>query len=787
MTHAFENCTGLTSISIPSSVTNIEGSAFSGCPNITSISVDSMNSVYHSSGNCIIETASKKLIMGCGSSVIPNDGSVKIIGSSAFEDCYNLTGIVIPNSITTIGTMAFQGCENLKFISIPHSVTKIGGGAFRQCYNLRNIVIPNSVVSMGIEVFRNDGMLRLITPDDEPLAEPSTFSNSDREGAMPSDGSDSAAMLSSYDKPIDYLSAIYCEAESKPDGWDEGWNGSNAEVYWGYVTKTIVTGKCGGEGDGSNLTWKLDSNGTLTITGTGKMGDYLDPQNYMSSNTPWEYFKNSIRNVIIDEGVTSIGSGAFYNYYSMANVTIPNSVTSIGNYAFAYCYGLTNLTIPDSVTSIGDYAFCGCENLTGITIPDSVTSIGDAAFVGCRRLTGITIPDSVSSIGNGAFTGCQGVEVAPGNRYYHMGGNCLIETGTRKLIIGFNNSVIPADGSVTSIGIDAFAGCDEITSIVIPNCVTLIGDSAFSGCHNLSSITIPNSVTSIGQGAFNSCENLTGITIPDSVTSIGAYAFSGCQSVEVAAGNRNYHMDGNCLIETGTRKLIAGFNNSVIPDDGSIISIGDGAFSNCQSLASISIPDSVTSIGRSAFASCQSLESISIPDSVTSIADGTFLYCQSLKSITIPNSIRSIGSVAFFNSGLTSITIPKSVTSIGERAFSYCPNLTTIYCEVKSKPSGWADNWCDKQNMSGENVNVSWGDAEVVDYIPGDFNEDGVVDMKDAAHFIGWVGAPFLPQFQINQDFNADFNKDGTIDMKDAAYYIGWVGAPFLPQFKIDW
>ena len=280
---------------------------------------------------------------------------------------------------------------------------------------------------------------------------------------------------------------------------------------------------------------------------------------------------------------------------------------------------------------------------------------------------------------------------------------------------------------------------------------------------------------------------MTGITIPDSVTSIGAYAFSGCQSVEVAAGNRNYHMDGNCLIETGTRKLIAGFNNSVIPDDGSIISIGDGAFSNCQSLASISIPDSVTSIGRSAFASCQSLESISIPDSVTSIADGTFLYCQSLKSITIQNSIRSIGSVAFFNSGLTSITIPKSVISIGERAFSYCPNLTTIYCEVKSKPSGWADNWCDKQNMSGENVNVSWGDAEVVDYIPGDFNEDGVVDMKDAAHFIGWVGAPFLPQFQINQDFNADFNKDGTIDMKDAAYYIGWVGAPFLPQFKIDW
>ena len=128
-----------------------------------------------------------------------------------------------------------------------------------------------------------------------------------------------------------------------------------------------------------------------------------------------------------------------------------------------------------------------------------------------------------------------------------------------------------------------------------------------------------------------------------------------------------------------------------------------------------------------------------------------------------------------------------SVTDVGWYVFSYCSNLTAIYCEAESKPDGWDEDWQGIQDRkTGAKAEVHWGSTGP-ETIHGNFNDDSEVDMKDAAHFIGWVGAPFLPQFQINQSFDADFNKDGSIDMKGAAYFIGWVGAPFLPQFKIDW
>ncbi len=151
---------------------------------------------------------------------------------------------------------------------------------------------------------------------------------------------------------------------------------------------------------GDNLTWTLDDNGTFTISGTGEMR-YYEYYDY-----PWYGFRDKIVTLKIDEGVTSIGSYAFYNCTSLTSVTIPDSVTSIGEGTFEYCTSLTGITIPDSVTSIGDYAFAACSSLTSITIPDGVTSISNYAFSGCTALTSITISDSVTSIGSSAFNGC---------------------------------------------------------------------------------------------------------------------------------------------------------------------------------------------------------------------------------------------------------------------------------------------------------------------------------------------------------------------------------------------
>ena len=159
----------------------------------------------------------------------------------------------------------------------------------------------------------------------------------------------------------------------------------------------VDSGTCGAEGDGSNLTWTLDSEGVLTISGSGDMYDYG------SSDAPWH---GRVKSAVIAEGVTSIGEYAFYDCRSLTSVTIPDSVTSIGDDAFNGCESLTSVTIPDSVTSIGGNTFRDCISLTSVTIPDSVTSIGGCAFMDCSSLKSVTIPDSVTIIGGSAFSDC---------------------------------------------------------------------------------------------------------------------------------------------------------------------------------------------------------------------------------------------------------------------------------------------------------------------------------------------------------------------------------------------
>ena len=402
----------------------------------------------------------------------------------------------------------------------------------------------------------------------------------------------------------------------------------------------VDSGTCGAEGNGSNLTWTLDSEGVLTISGSGDMHDYDDIPPYKS---PWHENGNQIRSVLMANGVTSIGNFAFYNCTSLTSVTIPDSVTSIGAWAFSGCASLTSVTIPDSVTSIDGDAFYNCASLASVTIPDSVTSIGVYAFYHCSSLTSVTIPDSVTSIGNSAFRHCTSLtSVTIPDSVTSIGDWAFSDC------VSLTSVTIP--DSVTSIGGDAFYNCTSLASVTIPDSVTSIGAYAFYDCTSLTSVTIPNSVTSIGWGAFSYCTSLTSVTIPNSVTSIGWGAFSYCTSL-----------------------------TSVTILD-SVTSIGGKAFCGCTSLTSVTIPGSVTSIGDSAFRYCSSLTSVTIPDSVTSIGGNAFCGCTSLTSVTIPDSVTSIGNFAFDGcTSLTSVTIPDSVTSIDDGAFASCTSLTGIW------------------------------------------------------------------------------------------------------------
>lgn len=320
----------------------------------------------------------------------------------------------------------------------------------------------------------------------------------------------------------------------------------------------------------------------------------------------------------------------------------PDSVTYIGNGAFSDCSTLGSITVSKGNTVYHSKDNClietasrtliaGCKNSV-IPTDGSVTRIGGDAFNGCTGLTSITIPGGVTSIGDYAFYNCPNVVIYFCNNEYakkycetnnlkyqilpsilHEG-----ESGDLKWVL-YENGLLEITGSGEmswSYSYDSspwYAYRDSITSVTIGDGVTSIGYYAFYECTGLTLINIPDGVMSIGNYAFYKCTGLTSITIPDSVTSIGKEAFNGCvalESITVSEGNTVYHSNGDCLIETASKTLIAGCRNSVIPADGSVTSIGEYAFYGCEGLTSITIPDSVTSIGEKTFYNCSKLETI---------------------------------------------------------------------------------------------------------------------------------------------------------------------------------
>ena len=372
--------------------------------------------------------------------------------------------------------------------------------------------------------------------------------------------------------------------------------------------------------------------------------------------------------------VTTIGLGGYdgvFTGFSVTSVTIGTNVTSIGDGAFEFCTSLTSVTIGTNVTSIGAYAFDYCTNLTSVTIPDSVTNIGLTPFELCQNLTAITVDAN-----NPAYSSMAGV-------LFDIGRDTLIEYPS-----GNTNSSYTIPGSVTNIGDYAFDHCTNLTSVTIPDSVTNIGEDVFGDCTSLTNIAVAASnpdYISFGGVLFDYAKatllqypgGLGGsYTIPSTinglpVTSIGEGAFYQCFSLTSVTIPDSVTSIGEDAFHFCTSLTNATIYSGVI---------GDSAFEFCTSLTSVTIGTNVTSIGAYAFNYCTNLTSVTIPDSVTSIGDDAFEFCPSLTSVTIPDSVTSIGEWAFYScSGLTSVTIGNNVTSIGDYAFEFCTSLTSVY------------------------------------------------------------------------------------------------------------
>ena len=746
--HALQNCSGLTSITIPNSVTSIGNYAFSGCIGLTSINIP--NSVT-SIGNYAFSGCS-----GLTNITIPN--SVTAIGDLSFNGCSGLTSITIGNSVTFIGNYAFQSCIALTSVTIPNSVTTIGDGAFNVCRSLTSITIPNSVTSIGSYAFSGTAWYDNL-PDGLVYAGLVAYKY---KGTMPTGTS-----ITLRNGTLGIAGSAF-----------EGCSGLTSIDIPNSVTSI-------GEGAFSHCSGltSIDIPNSVTTIGGWAFGDCSGLTSVVVASGNPAYDSRNNCNAIIETASNTLIAGC-------QNTNIPNSVTSIGEGAFACCNGLTNITIPNSVTSIGDGVFLDCTGLTSVTIPNSVTSIGNSAFENCSGLTSIAIGNSVTSIGYFAFS---------------MESSSMTRVDITDLAAWCNIEFDSWDANPLTCCGHLYLNGSEITELNIPNSVNNIKNYAFSGCTGLTSITIPNSVTTIGSDAFYWCTSLTSVTIPNSITSIGDWAFSGCWNLTeiyclawIPPAISSYTFDEFVMRDHSTLYVYDISMESYQSADywnefANIVGIPytfevDGTSYHATTLntasvmanenegtlysGDVAIPDSVTYEGYT-FA-------------VTGIESNAFDGCFELTSITIPNSVETIGEQAFQGcTGLTSVTIGSGVTAIGAKAFNYCNALETVKCMGTVPPVmasvdcfstaaynratllvprnseatyAAADYWYKFAHIDG------WGSAG-----RGDVNGDGVMNIADVTFLIDAILRGDHEGIYFE---SADLNINGRLDIGDVTSLI---------------
>lgn len=402
--------------------------------------------------------------------------------------------------------------------------------------------------------------------------------------------------------------------------------------------KIIAQGSCG-----TGLSFTMTEGGLLRISGAGDMTDYIWNNIPTDSGVhPYEWY--FVKKVVIEEGVTGIGTDAFHYCKQLSEVVLPSTLKKIGNGAFTDCEKLKSIVIPDGVTLIDMNVFSRCTSLQNVTIPVSVKTIDLAAFYGCDELTDVFYA--------GTEKQWKKVEIVALNdpfgstkMHIHYNSNANgqpDDSSTPKVeqqgVCGkdlrwvlMSNGVVTISGTGKMVDITAFnkqswftTYADDITQVVIEEGVTTIGEKAFDNCVNLESVKLPNSLTEIHKYAFRNCESLWDIAIPDGVTQIMT-----------------------------------------------------SAFYKCTSLITIKIPDNAK-IGETVFSQCESLKEVTLPETMTSINSGTFYKCRALTSIKIPEKVTTIGEAAFEKSGLIEIELPRGATYIGTDTFHECVALKQI-------------------------------------------------------------------------------------------------------------
>ena len=723
---AFKDCTYLTDVALPSSLTNIGFGAFSGCSSIEKITIpfvgesrttnNVLSYIFGNENGDNANCASKYL-----KEIIILD-EVSSLSENAFYNCNNLISVELPSSITSVGQNAFNGCNNLMNIYydgiidewcnisladklsnpmyyasnfyildenggvefdddtyalleelvLSDSITTIGQYQFYNFKQLTSISLPNSLTSIGINAFKNCNKLT--------SAEIPTSVISIGIGIF-----NGCSALTSVTIPF------VGDKQHLPN--------DTYQYPFGYIFQ--------GE----------DYENSIQI-----VQNYYDNRLDVITSRAY-YVPNSLKHVTIN-GSGYISSYAFSHYNNLNDVIIGKNVTGIGKYAFYLCNVNVQWEENSLMNNIGEYAF-GSYQGTQIVLPQSIASIEQNAFAG-SAIIDLSISSTIHNIGANVFNACGYLT----NIYYEgtMDDWCNINLSnnvSNPMHYASNFYILDENGNI-EFNDETFS---LLTKLIIPNSVTRIGNYQFHRFIQLTDIELPNSITEIAYGAFEGCSSLTSISIP----------FVGGKEQTPTDENQTtfVHIFGGNVPDSIRKVTITG--SSYLPNS---------AFANCQYITNIILKDSLETIGNFAFSGCKNLVNIAISSNITSIGQNAFNICNNLTNIyyegtmddwcnislsnnvsnpmhyasnfyildengnieyndeifklltelVLTNQTTTIGQYQFYNfKQLSSILLTSSLTSVGINAFNGCINLTNIYYE------GTMDDWC---NISLSN-NVS--------------------------------------------------------------------------------
>ena len=649
---AFEGCTTMGLLS-GSRVLTIGDRAFYGCAGVTDAYFDACTAVG--------EEAFCRCVL-LNRVVMP---ALETVGESAFRNCTALQSVTLPAAVT-VGPYAFHSCNHLSSISIP-AAESIGDFAFVSCGALHEISLPTTLRSIGYNAFSGAGLNGNLTiPNGMETIDTYAFANTSIT-AVTIPTSVTSIEKGAFRNCTSLADVYYGGAEAMWKKISINWTDNdplrNAALHLAPNNGEI----------NENISWSLSSDGVLTISGTGSMGEPFAS----AEDQPWYSSAASIHTVRVLSGVTTVAKYCFQGLNKATTVELADSITAIYDYAFRDCWSVNELELPDHLNRIGYAAFFNCSGLRELVLPDSVTFINVYAFAYCSKLRTVHYSAGMTTVPARVFQNCAALEEIDIPEGVILIGLSAFQDCSSLAVVRLPHSLVPEGNQYNpnTIGKDAFNGCTALTDVYyngnMAEWKTLtIHETGNDPLHAALLHMLPET------GSFGG-----GLTW--SYTTDGILTISGSGPMpEFEAAEDQPWFDYQQMI-TGVRVL-----------DG-VTTVGSSAFFGLERARTAELADSITCIGASAFKNCTGLETLNFPAGLQIIQVRAF---ESVglpgQDLVLPEGLIAVYDYAFTQAGMDSVQFPNSVRILGQSVFRDCPHLMglTFPASVSAVPAYFCSN-----------------------------------------------------------------------------------------------